>query len=100
MVKIITWETCLPAQNKTIIPGLNYLFVVLFVGGGVSFCPSPSLSLIYSAGAVHLLVSVQMNSFLPEQLLPGNGITDEENSCYPNSSLPSNLWYQSIVFSA
>ena len=86
MVKIITWETCL-AQNTTIIPGLNYL-------------SSPSLSLIYSAGAVHLLVSVQMNSFLPEQLLPGNWITDEENSCYPNSSLPTNLWYQSIVFSA
>ena len=32
-----------------------------------------------------LLVSVQINSCLSEQLLPGNWITDEEISCYPNS---------------
>ena len=43
---------------------------------------------------------VQMNSCLPEQLLPGKWITGEESSCYPNSSLPGNLWYRSIIFSA
>ena len=50
--------------------------------------------------AAHLLVSVQMNSCLPEQLFHRNWITDEENSCYQNSSLPGNLWYRSITFSA
>ena len=44
-----------------------------------------------STYAAHLIVSEQMNSCLPEQLLPGNWITDEENSCYPNSLLPGNL---------
>ena len=44
-----------------------------------------------STHAAHLIVSEQMNSCLPEQLLPGNWITDEENSCYPNSLLPGNL---------
>ena len=29
--------------------------------------------------------------------LPGNWITDEENSCYPNSSLPSNCSHRSII---
>ena len=47
--------------------------------------------------AVHLFVSVQMNSCLPEQLLAGIWITDEENSCYPNSSLPGDLWFRSII---
>ena len=53
-----------------------------------------------SASAVHLLITVQMSICLSEQLLPGNWITGEENSCYPNSSLPRNLWIQSIIFSA
>ena len=26
-------------------------------------------------------------------------IANEENSCYPNSLLPSNLWFRSIIFS-
>ena len=30
-----------------------------------------------------------MSSCLSEQLLPGKWITGEENSCYPNSSLPT-----------
>ena len=33
------------------------------------------------------------NSFYPMY----NWITDEENSCYPNSSLPENRWYWSII---
>ena len=43
-----------------------------------------------------MLVSVQMSSCLPKQLLPGNWITGKENSCYPNSSLPGNLWYNFV----
>ena len=35
-----------------------------------------------------MLVLVQMNRFY--------WITDEENSCYPNSRLLSNIWYRSI----
>ena len=34
---------------------------------------------------VQFILSVQINSCLSEQLLPGNWITDEEISCYPNS---------------
>ena len=41
--------------------------------------------------AAHLIVSVQMNSSLPQQFLPCNWITDEENICYPNSLLPFNI---------
>ena len=33
----------------------------------------------------------QMTSCLPEPLLPSNWITDEENSCYPNSLLPGSF---------
>ena len=39
-----------------------------------------------------MLVSVQMKS-----CLPGNWITNEEKSCYPNSLLPSNHWSRSII---
>ena len=62
-------------------------------GGGVHFCPFLSLSFIQCT-------LLQMNSCLPKQLLPGSWITDEENSCYPLSSLPDNFWYRSIIFSA
>ena len=41
-----------------------------------------------------------MNSCSPEQLLSSNWITNEENSCYPNSSLPGNFRYRTIIFSA
>ena len=56
-------------------------------GGKIFFVP-PLLYLLSSACAVHLLFSVQMTSCLSQQLLPSNWITGEENSCYPNSSLP------------
>ena len=36
--------------------------------------------------------AVLMNSFYPV-----TNITDQENSCYPNSSLPGNLWHGSII---
>ena len=64
---------------------------------GISFRPPPPptslLSLIYrySALAAHLIVSVQINSCLPEQLFRGNWVTDEENSCYLNSLVPGAL---------
>ena len=53
-----------------------------FVGGRFFyFCSSPSLSLIFSECAAHLIILLQMNSCLPEQILPGNWITNEKNSC-------------------
>ena len=85
-------------QNKSISPGLVYL--VLFVGGGGSPFSPPLPYIWSSAHAAHLLVSVQMNSCLPEQLLSGNWINAEENSFYPNSWLPGNFCYKSIIFSA
>ena len=71
-----------------------------YVGGDLLFpLPFPIFDLVHNtAHAAHLLVSVQMNSCIPEQLLPGNWITDEENSCYPNSSLPGSFQCQSIIF--
>ena len=40
--KMDNFRNPLPAQNKTITPG----YLALFGGWGLSFCPSPSLSLI------------------------------------------------------
>ena len=76
--------------------------VLFFVGGGRgnAFLPLPFLIFDLVHMQFILLVSVQMNSCSPEQLLPSNWIADEDNSCYPNSSLPGNLWYRSIIFSA
>ena len=37
------------------------------------------------AHAAHLKIVIQINSCLPEQLLPGNWITDEENSVLPGN---------------
>ena len=37
------------------------------------------------AQAAHLKIVIQINSCLPEQLLPGNWITDEENSLLPGN---------------
>ena len=51
------------------------------------FLPPALPYLLSSAHAAQLMIFKQMNSCLPEQLLPGNWITGEENSCYPNSLL-------------
>ena len=65
------------------------------------FAPALTLSLIWCTSCMaHLIVSVQMSSGLPKQLLPGNWITNEENSCYPNRSLPGNFCHRSIIFTA
>ena len=85
----------LPAQTRRLPQ------VTLYSMWGKKFFFAPPLLYLWSSAcAVHLLFSEQMNSCLPEQLLPGNWITGEENSCYPKSSLPGDLWYQSIIFSA
>ena len=66
-------------SDKTNTPGLNHL--VLFVRGGYFLpLPFPICDLVH-VQLISLIVSVQMNSCLPEQLLPGNWVTDEENGC-------------------
>ena len=92
IVKRNAQETPLPVQGKTITPGLNYLVLFFWGGGGSSFAP-PLSYLWSSARAAHLIVSVQMNYCLPSQLLPNKWITDEENSCYPK-----NFSYLYIIF--
>ena len=52
--------------------------------------PLPIFDLVHP-GAAHLIILVQLNSCLPEQLLPGNWITVKENSCLPEQLLPCNL---------
>ena len=85
------WETPLPDQ--TFAPSISTLS-----GWKISFypLPFPIFDLVHVQLIAHLLVSVQMNSCLPKQLLPGNWITDEENSCNLNSRLLINICYRSI----
>ena len=79
-------------QEKPLLPAQNYMLITqvlstvpCVVGTFLILCPSPLLL---------------MNSCFPEQLSPGNWITDEENICCLNSSLPGNFWHQSIIISA
>ena len=60
-------ENPLPAQAKTITPSLPS---TVCGGGGLLPLPFPVCDLVHVHCAVHLLFSVQMNSCLPEQLLP------------------------------
>ena len=53
--------------------------------------PFPIFDLLHVLCAAHLIILIRINSFLPKQLLPDNWITNEENSCYLNSLLPSNF---------
>ena len=82
----------------SITPGSVYLET--FVEGKIKMftLPFPIFDLVHvlycSSDPIQYIL---MNICLPEQLLPGNWTTDEENSCYPNSSLPGNCWYRSII---
>ena len=61
-------------------------------GDGEKWTFAPPLPYLWSiACAAHLIILIRINSFLPKQLLPENWITNEENSCYLNSLLPSNF---------
>ena len=95
-------ETPLPAQNKTGYPR-SQLPSTLWGGGGggIYFYPFPSLSLIkYVCSSSACFITDEMLFTRTAFTVPGNRITDEENICYPNSALPRNLWYQSIIFPA
>ena len=71
-------RSCLP----TIVPVLE--------GKILNFFPSPSLSLTQCTCRSSDYL-IQMNSCLPEQLLCGNLITNEENSCYLGTSTQFSL---------
>ena len=83
-------ETPLPAQTRRL-PQVSVIPSTV-CGEENLLLPPPLTHLWSSARAAHLLVSVQMNSCIPELLLPGNWKTDKENNCYPNSSLSGYLW--------
>ena len=74
----------------------NYPKVPITVCGGKKFLlplPFPIFDLVHVQFICFYCTDEQL---FTEQLLPGNRITGEENSCYPNSSLPGNLFYRSI----
>ena len=91
--------TC-PEQEHYPHDSVTLNFFVL--GKKISFCLSPFLSLIYCMCLCSSsdCFGTDDQLFTPEQLLLGNWITDEEKSCYLNTSLRGNLGYQSIIFSA
>ena len=80
--------------NKIVLGGRYW--VIPIYSQGKTPLPALNMLILYSSSD-HLIM---INSWLLKQLLPGYWITDEENRCYPNSSLPGNFWYQSINFSA
>ena len=68
---------------------------------GVNFrlpLPFPIFDLVVQCSSSdHFDTDEQLFTQTAFSLLPCNGITNEEYSCYLNSSLPGNYWHRSII---